>query len=339
MAKVAVLILNYNGEHHLKNFLPSIIENSEGCDIIVGDNKSTDQSLALLGTDFPEVKVIKLDDNYGYASGYNKLIDQLDHEYIALVNSDIEATSGWMNPLISILESDKQVAAVQPKMLSYTNREMFEHAGAGGGYMDQYGFPFCRGRIFNSIEDDNGQYDDTRNVFWASGACFIIRKSVFDEFGGFDDEFFAHMEEIDLCWQINNAGYCIKYCGESSVYHLGGGTLTYSSPRKTFLNFRNSWMMLLKNLNTKGRSRLLFARWWLDLVAIFYFLTLFQFKNAFAVINAHIYIWRNLRIILNKQNELSNNKYGDVKIIPSKFSLVWQYYFKGKKVYSDLVPD
>lgn len=339
MAKVAVLILNYNGEQHLKKFLPSIIENSDGCEVIIGDNNSTDQSLSLLETDFPEVKVLKLDDNYGYAGGYNKLIAQLDHEYIALVNSDIEATPGWTLPLISILESDKQVAAVQPKILSYTNRDMFEHAGAGGGYMDQYGFPFCRGRVFSSIENDNGQYDDTRNVFWTSGACFIIRKSVFDDFDGFDDEFFAHMEEIDLCWQLNNAGYTIKYCGESSVYHLGGGTLNYSSPRKTHLNFRNSWLMLLKNTPSNKHIRLLFTRWWLDIIAVFYFLILFQFKNATAVIKAHIYILRNLRIIQNKQGKSLANKYGEAKMSPSKFSLVWQYYIKGKKRYPDLIPN
>jgi GT2 family glycosyltransferase len=339
MANVAVLILNYNGEQHLKKFLPSIIKNSEGCEVIVGDNKSTDQSISLLEKEFPEIRVIELDNNYGYAGGYNKLIAQLDHEYIALVNSDIEATPGWLKPLMSILESDSQVAAVQPKILSYINRDTFEHAGAGGGYMDQYGFPFCRGRVFNSLEEDDGQYDDTCDVFWASGACFIIRKSVFDEFDGFDDDFFAHMEEIDLCWKINNGGYAVKYCGESTVYHLGGGTLSYSNPRKTYLNFRNGWMMLIKNSPSESISKLLFTRWWLDFTAVLFFLIRFQLKNAFAVIKAHIYVFQNLRIIQKKRSESLIKKYGDVKMSPSNFSLVWQYYIKGKKRYPELIPD
>jgi len=339
MARVAVLILNYNGEQHLKKFLPSLIANSLGCEVIVGDNDSTDNSLELLENDFPEIRIIKLDKNYGYAGGYNKLIEQLDNEYIALVNSDIEATQGWITPLVSILDSNTNVAAVQPKIRSYNNREKFEYAGAGGGYMDQYGYPFCRGRVFDAVEEDEGQYNDTCDVFWASGACFVIRKSVFDEFHGFDDAFFAHMEEIDLCWQINNAGYRIKYCGESIVYHLGGGTLSYANPRKTYLNFRNGWMMLMKNLPDDRRAKLLFARWWLDIAGFFFFLIRFQFKNAYAVIEAHIYIWRNLGMIQLKRSESSSDDQKEVEIKPSEFSLAWQYYIKGKKRYSELVPD
>ena len=339
MAKVAVLILNYNGEQHLKQFLPSIIANSADCDVIVGDNNSSDNSINLLENSFPEVRIIKLDENYGYAGGYNKLIDQLDHEYIVLVNSDIEATPGWVNPLISILDSEPNVAAVQPKIRSYNNRKKFEYAGAGGGYMDKYGYPYCRGRVFDSIEEDTGQYDDTCNVFWASGACFVVRKSVFDKFNGFDDGFFAHMEEIDLCWQINNAGYSIKYCSESIVYHLGGGTLDYTNPRKTYLNFRNGWMMLIKNLPDNNRAKLLFTRWWLDIASIIFFLIHFQFKNSLAVFKAHIYVWQNLGIIQSKRNKSLNNNQEKAITTPANYSLAWEYYVKGKKRYSELIPD
>jgi GT2 family glycosyltransferase len=339
MARVAVLILNYNGEQHLKKFLPSIITNSAGCEIIVGDNNSADNSLEILEKDFPDVRIIKLDKNYGYAGGYNKLIAQLDHEFIALVNSDIEATPGWIDPLVSILDSEPNVAAVQPKIRSYNNREEFEYAGAGGGFMDQYGYPFCRGRVFNTLEEDKGQYNDACRIFWASGACFIIRKSVFNEFDGFDDDFFAHMEEIDLCWRINNSGYSINYCGESTVFHLGGGTLNYTNSKKTYLNFRNGWMMLLKNLPNASRTKLLYTRWLLDIVSIFFFLIQFQFKNAYSVIKAHIYIRRNLGMIQLKRSKSINNRENEAIITPTKFSLVWQYYIKGKKRYSELIPD
>jgi GT2 family glycosyltransferase len=338
MARVAILILNFNGEDHLRRFLPSIIVNSPGCDIIVGDNCSTDNSVELLGSSFGAVKVIKLDRNYGYAEGYNQLIKHIDHEFIALVNSDVEATANWAEPLILMLKSDSKIAAVQPKILSFVDRHKFEYAGAGGGYIDRYGYPFCRGRIFKSTEEDHGQYNDSREIFWASGACFMLKKSIFEELGGFDADFFAHMEEIDLNWRMHNAGYKVMYCGESSVYHLGGGTLSYNNPKKTYLNFRNSWRMLLKNLPIKNRFSTLFIRWWLDLASIIYFLLQFQIKNLTAVIKAHFYLAGNFRKILKKrssgnQTELNN------EIAPLKFSLVWQFYIKGKKTFSNLIPE
>ena len=202
MARVAILILNFNGEEHLQRFLPSIISNSQDCDIIVGDNCSTDKSIQLLETSFKEIKVIKLDKNYGYAEGYNQLIKQVSNEFIALVNSDIEATQNWTESLVATLDSNEKIVAVQPKILSYNKRNEFEYAGAAGGYIDRYGYPFCRGRVFNSIEEDFGQYNDNREVFWASGACFMVKKSVFEKLGGFDSKFFAHMEEIDLNWRM-----------------------------------------------------------------------------------------------------------------------------------------
>ena len=339
MARIAVLILNYNGEEHLRKFLPSIISNSPNCDIIVGDNCSSDNSIQLLETSFKEIQVIKLASNYGYAEGYNQLIKQVNNEYIALVNSDIEATQNWAEGLSSILDSDERIAAVQPKILSYTKRNKFEYAGAAGGYIDRYGYPFCRGRIFSTIEEDHGQYDDTREVFWASGACFMIKKSVFDELGGFDKDFFAHMEEIDLNWRMHNVGYKVMYTGNSTVFHLGGGTLSYDNPRKTYLNYRNSWSMLLKNLPEENRAAILFRRWILDITGIFFYLFQLQLRNSLAVIQAQYYVFRNRKKINNKRSVVINSSNIDPTIAPNKFSLVWQYFFKGKRRYSDLIPD
>lgn len=339
MARVAILILNFNGEEHLQRFLPSIISNSQNCDIIVGDNGSTDNSIHLLKTSFQGVQVIKLDKNYGYAEGYNQLIKQVSNELIALVNSDIEVTNNWTDALVSILDSNEKIAAVQPKILSYNLRHQFEYAGAGGGYIDQYGYPFCRGRIFTSIEEDFGQYNDTREVFWASGACFMVKKSVFEELGGFDSDFFAHMEEIDLNWRMHNRGYKVMYCGNSTVYHLGGGTLSYDNPHKTYLNFRNSWSMLIKNLPKKNRGTILFVRWWFDFASIIFYVLRFQVTNSLAVIRAHFYIMLNINKILIKAKDSLHDAELDHSIAPKKFSLVWQYFIKKKKRFSDLIPD
>jgi len=339
MARVAILILNYNSEEHLKRFLPSIISNSQDCDIIVGDNCSTDNSIQLLETSFQEVKVIKLDKNYGYAEGYNQLIKQVGNEIIALVNSDIEATRNWTEDLVAVLDANEKIAAVQPKILSFNNQNEFEYAGAAGGYIDRYGYPFCRGRIFNTIEEDLGQYNDTREVFWASGACFMTKKSVFEELGGFDSDFFAHMEEIDLNWRMHNYGYKVMYSGNSTVYHLGGGTLSYDNPHKTYLNFRNGWSMLVKNLPKKNRVNILFIRWCLDFISIFFFLFRFQIANSVAVIRAHYYILYNFKKISNKRVEELNHVEFNPGVKPKKFSLVWQYFIRNKKLYSNLIPD
>jgi len=339
MARVAILILNYNGEEHLQRFLPSIISNSPGCDIIIGDNCSTDRSVQLLESSFQGVRVIKLDKNYGYAEGYNQLIKQVDNEYIVLVNSDVEVTKNWTESLVSTLDSSDTIAAVQPKILSYTERNKFEYAGAAGGYIDQYGYPFCRGRVFNNIEEDLGQYDDTRRIFWASGACFMVKKSVFDELGGFDGDFFAHMEEIDLNWRMYNAGYEIMYSGSSSVYHLGGGTLSYDNPHKTYLNYRNGLSMLVKNLPPENRTMVLLKRWCLDLASIIFYLLQLQIKNALAVVRAHYYVIINIKKIKSKRLEIESQRGQGPSIAPQKFSLVWQYFFKKKRLFSDLIPD
>jgi GT2 family glycosyltransferase len=339
MARVGILILNFNGEDHLQRFLPSIISNSQDCDIIVGDNCSTDNSIHLLETSFQNVQVIKLDKNYGYAEGYNKLIKQVDNEFIALVNSDVEATKGWTEGLISTLDANEKIVAVQPKILSYNQQHRFEYAGAAGGYLDRYGYPFCRGRVFTTIEEDLGQYDDTREVFWASGACFMVKKSVFEELGGFDSDFFAHMEEIDLNWRMHNSGYKVMYCGNSTVYHLGGGTLSYNNPHKTYLNFRNGWIMLVKNLPKNNSPAILFTRWLLDLASILFYVFNFQPANSFAVIRAHFYILLNIKNILIKRGDSMRQTELESSIAPKKFSLVWQYFFMKKKRFSDLVPD
>ncbi len=339
MARVAILLLNYNGAQHLQRFLPSVIAHSTGYDIIVGDNKSTDNSLALLKSNFPEVNVIALAENYGYAGGYNRLIEQIDHEYVVLLNSDVEVTPNWVEPMLATLCRHQKAVAVQPKILSVAHRQRFEYAGAGGGYLDQYGYPFCRGRIFGTLEEDHGQYDDEQEIFWASGACFMLKRAVFNETGGFDADFFAHMEEIDLCWRLQQAGYKIFYTGKSTVYHLGGGTLNYQSPHKTYLNYRNGWMMLLKNLPATGRAGTLASRWLLDLLSIIFYLVQFQAGNALAVLRAHFYLLARRRLITAKQQEVRNISGGRQPIYPLPIALVWQYFIKRKRKFSDLIPN
>ncbi len=339
MARVAILILNFNGEAHLRRFLPSIISNSQDCDIIIGDNCSTDNSIQLLEKSFQEVRIIKLEKNYGYAEGYNQLIKQVDNDIIALVNSDVEVTKNWTEDLVKILDSGDKIGAIQPKILSYNNQHQFEYAGAAGGYIDKYGYPFCRGRVFNTIEEDLGQYNDNREVFWASGACFLVKKAVFEQLGGFDGSFFAHMEEIDLNWRMHNTGFKVMYCSSSVVYHLGGGTLNYDNPHKTYLNYRNGWCMLVKNLPKKTRTGILFVRWWLDLLSIIFYASRLQFSNSFAVIRAHFYILQNFKKIAAIAADSTNNATINSSIAPRKFSLVWHYFIKKKKRFSDLIPD
>ena len=267
MSQTAVVILNYNGAALLPTYLPSVLQHSGDAEIIVADNASTDNSLAILQKDFPGVKRIVLDKNYGYCGGYNRALLQVQADYYVLLNSDIEVTPQWLSPLTQLLDSDETIAAVQPKILSYRQRDTFEHAGAGGGLIDALGYPFCRGRLFDVVEQDNGQYNDTTDVFWASGACLVIRADAFHDRGGFDEDFFAHMEEIDLCWKLNRAGLRVCYCGQSTIYHLGAGTLGYNNPRKTYLNFRNGLSLIFKHFD---RAELLYKlplRLWLDWLA------------------------------------------------------------------------
>ncbi len=330
MATAAIAILNFNGKKFIQKFLPTLIQYSN-VPIYIGDNASTDDSVEFIINNFPKIKLIELPKNYGYSKGYNLLLEQIGEDYIALINSDIEVTPNWLPPLISELDKNKLIAAVQPKIKSYTNKEHFEYAGAAGGFIDAYGYPFCRGRLFDTIEKDEGQYDDAIPVTWTSGACFLIRKSAFNKVGGFDDDFFAHMEEIDLCWRLSNEGFSIKYTPKSTVYHVGGGTLAYESPFKTYLNFRNGLYLLFKNLPKKQLYKKIPVRLLLDWISIFYFLLQGKGKHSVAIIKAQIEVVKNLKKNISKRKGRNTSKR-----ITENYSVVWKYFITGKKKYSNL---
>ena len=270
--KIAVVILNWNGKKLLRQFLPSIIQFSENAVIYVADNASTDDSIEVIKREFPTVKIIQNKDNYGFAKGYNEALQFVDEPYYALVNSDVEVTKNWLNPIYELFEKDTKIAIIQPKILDFKKKTHFEYAGAAGGFIDKYGYPFCRGRIFETLEEDKGQYNDETEIFWATGACFFIRKDVYHELKGFDADFFAHQEEIDLCWRAFNLGYKTKYTSKSVVYHVGGATLDAANPMKTYLNFRNSLYMLVKNLPIGELFLVIFMRMILDGIAALKFL-------------------------------------------------------------------
>ena len=264
MTRVKIVILNWNGRDYLKRFLPTLVSRTPGAGIVVADNGSTDDSVRFLERSYPQVELLRLDRNYGYAEGYNRALAGLNAEYFVLLNSDVEVTEGWLDPLVRTLDGDGSVAAVSPKIRSFGEPDKFEYAGAAGGFIDFLGYPFCRGRILDSIESDKGQYDDPREVFWASGACMAVRADVFRSLGGFDGDFFAHMEEIDFCWRAQLAGYAVRVEPRSCVLHVGGGTLPNNSPQKIYLNFRNNLCMLFKNLSPLSFWPVLFARMALD---------------------------------------------------------------------------
>lgn len=266
----SVIILNWNGAKHLRTYLPSVVAHTKGAELIVADNGSTDESLEVLAKEFPTVKTIVLDQNYGFAEGYNRAIAQVDSEYVVLLNSDVETPEGWLDPLLDYMESHPEVAAVQPKIRSWVHKARFEHAGAAGGYINRLGYPYCRGRVLWKVEEDHGQYDTIVNVDWTSGACMCVRTQVYKECGGLDAAFFAHMEEIDLCWRMRNKGWKLACIPQSVVYHLGGGSLNYESPRKTYLNHRNNLLMIYKN--KKHPFGVLFVRFFLDYAAAFFYL-------------------------------------------------------------------
>ena len=326
--KIAVVILNWNGQKLLEQFLPSVIQYSQEATIYVADNASTDDSISFVQTHFPTIKIIKNKGNYGYAKGYNEALQEIEEAIYALVNSDIEVTKNWLLPLISLFENEPKTSIIQPKILDYKNKEYFEYAGAGGGFIDKHGFPFCRGRIFDTIEKDHGQYNDTTEIFWASGACFFIRKEVFRVLNGFDADFFAHQEEIDLCWRAFNKGYIAKYCGSSTVYHVGGATLNTENPKKTFLNFRNSLWMMLKNVPANKLFTTLFIRLSLDGIAAIRFLKQWKFKHFVAVLEAHFYFYSSLFKFLGKRDSNQFEKYFRTK------SIIYSYFIKNIKIFS-----
>lgn len=324
---IAVVILNWNGKHHLEQFLPSVIEHSKDvARIIVVDNASTDDSINYLKNDHSDVELIILKENLGFSGGYNKAFHQINAEYCVLLNSDVEVTPNWITPVIRLMISDETIGACQPKIKSYNQKTHFEYAGAAGGYIDKYGYPFCRGRIFDTLEEDKGQYNDNTEIFWATGACLFIRKGAYFHAGELDPNFFAHMEEIDLCWRMKNKGYKIMYCGESAVFHVGGGTLHKSNPKKTFLNFRNSLLMLYKNLPKSKIGTIILSRLILDGIAGVKFLLQGNIKDTIAILKAHFDFYS----MINKYKNSGTDSY------PSKIyhnNLVVDYYLKGKKTF------
>lgn len=328
--KTAVVILNWNGKKLLQEFLPSVIENSKEATVYVADNASTDDSILFVKQTFPQVRIIQNLQNSGYAKGYNDALIGLEEELFILLNNDVETPSGWLQPLIQCFENQPNTAAAQPKILDYTQKDFFEYAGAAGGFLDKFGFPYCRGRIFDRIEKDRGQYDDEIPIFWASGACLAVRRSVFQESGGLDEDYFAHQEEIDLCWRIKNLGYDIKYIGESQVFHKGGSTLSNASPQKTFLNFRNSLFNLIKNTPGFKTWIYLFIRLMMDGLAGILFLIKLKPKHTFAILKAHISFYGKLPKMVKKRKTITK------KEKPLTFSIVYQYFILGKKFYTDL---
>jgi GT2 family glycosyltransferase len=333
MIKTAVVILNYNGGKLLPEFLPSVIQYSSGAEIYVADNASTDNSIEVLERDFPTVHRIQLEKNFGFCGGYNRALAQVTAEYYVLLNSDVQVTNGWLDPMVRLLDSDSKVAAVQPKILSYRNRNLFEYAGAAGGFIDSLGYPFCRGRIFETVEEDTHQYDDERSIFWATGACFIIRASVYKNFKGLDEDLFAHMEEIDLCWKIQRTGSKVMYTGASTVYHLGAGTLGYDSPKKVYLNFRNGLILIYKHLDGSEVYYKLALRIILDWAAAGLFLLKGKIKHASQVIKAHFHFFGSMGKSRLKRREIQQKYPSYSKESIYKGVIVFDYYLKGMKKY------
>lgn len=328
--KIAVVILNWNGSKLLRQFLPSVVKHSAEAAIYVADNASTDDSIAVLQAEFPSVKIIRNEKNYGFAKGYNEALKSVDADIFALVNSDIEVTENWLQPILHTFETEPKIAIVQPKILDYKNKSYFEYAGAAGGFIDKYGYAFCRGRLFENLEKDLGQYDDNCDIFWASGACFFIRKSVYNELNGFDDDFFAHQEEIDLCWRASNKGHRLKYIANSVVYHVGGATLQHGNPRKTYLNFRNSLLMMLKNLPFGMLFPVIFMRLVLDGIAGIQFIIHGKFTHTMAILNAHFSFYGSFSKTYKKRNGKQSSKYYKVN------SIVYNYFIKKQTIFTKL---
>ncbi|NRD23744.1 glycosyltransferase family 2 protein [Winogradskyella litoriviva] len=323
----AVVILNWNGKALLEKFLPSVLKYSQDATIYVADNASTDNSVAFVSEEFPTVKIIKNSQNGGYAKGYNDALKSVKEPLLCLLNSDIEVTENWLQPILKEFKTNKNTAIIQPKILDYKNKTHFEYAGAAGGFLDKFGYPYCRGRIFDSIEEDKGQYNNTSTIFWSSGACLFIRNVVFKELGGFDESYFAHMEEIDLCWRAFNKNYKSKYVGASTVYHVGGATLSNTNSKKTYLNFRNSLFTLVKNTDSNVFIKTI-IRMKLDAVAALRFLLQFKLQHFFAILKAHFSFYKNLRRILKQRKQLPKR--------PNYYecnSIVWSYFIKKRRTF------
>ena len=342
LPSVTVVLPTMNRRNSLQESLKSLYKMDypiEKLELIIIDNGSTDGSVEWVVRSFSSVKIITLGSNHGFAGGYNKALEQIDSTYFLLLNSDIEVTDGWLHPLVSFMDMNPNVASCQPKIRSYDRKGHFEHAGAAGCYIDKYGYPFCRGRIFHEIEKDNGQYDTPVDVFWSSGACMIVRADAWKKAGGFDASFFAHMEEIDLCWRFSKAGYRVCYVPESVIYHVGGGSLPYSSPFKTYLNFRNSLYLLYKNLPDNKLQSVLFFRKLLDGLAAFSFLAKGDFVNFWSVLKAHIDYYRNKKELRAKRKLVMQYEGNHTPSCVLNKSIVFEFYGKGRKTFDRLKMD
>ncbi len=332
MTQVAIVVLNYNGQHFLEKFLPALIRNSQPYEVIVADNASTDDSLLLMQEQFPTCRVVEIETNQGFAGGYNEALRRIEAEYYVLINSDVEVPPGWCQPLIDFLQAQADYACCQPKILSYTDKSKFEYAGAAGGFLDFLGYPFCRGRIFDHLETDNGQYNEVAEIFWCSGACMAIKAQLFHEAGGFDGDFFAHMEEIDLCWRLQLLGYKSAYIPHSAVYHVGGGTLSRNNPKKTYLNFRNCLSLILKNMPLLQLVWILPVRLTLDILAA----TVFWKSNSYAHFRAvggaiRDFLKQSARTFRKRQ---AITRLRAVRLVPR--SVVFSYFIRGRRTYNQI---
>ncbi len=335
--KVSIVILNWNGSNFLKRFLPSLVDCSkENAEIIVADNGSTDVSREVIKTLFPTVKYLQLEQNYGFAEGYNRALLKLQSDYFLLLNSDVEVTPGWLEPMLTLMESESSIGICQPKILSLNRPDEFEYAGAAGGLIDRFGYPFCRGRILQTVEKDLGQYDQSISVSWASGACMMVRSSVWHESGGFDADFWAHMEEIDLCWRAQYLGYTVYICPDSVVYHVGGGTLNYNNPLKIYLNFRNNLYLLFKNLPGKQLAVKLPIRMILDGLAAFAFLLKGEFGSFGRVFSAHLKFYGNLPRLRKKRRIIFRTRKAYTFKGTTGYSILWNYFILKRRKFSEI---
>ncbi len=331
---VAIVILNWNGKALLERFLPFVVRNSGDALVVLADNASTDGSVEFVKKQYPRIQVVVNDDNLGFAGGYNKALEAVDADLYCLLNSDVEVTPGWLDPVLALFNDKPEAGIVQPKVKDLNRRTHFEYAGAAGGFVDFFGYPFCRGRIFQSLEEDQGQYDDTREIFWATGACMFIKRDLFELLGGFDADYFAHQEEVDLCWRAHNKGYSVFYTGASEVFHLGGSTLSNMNPKKTFLNFRNSLYSITKNLPTRKALPIVLSRLILDAVAALRFLFQFKIGHAWAILRAHLSFYRHVPKMLHKrERQHFVEKYAETT------SIVWSYYVRRIRTFGILVKD
>jgi GT2 family glycosyltransferase len=335
--KVAIVILNWNGINHLRQFLPSVLSSVwPNLEIVVGDNGSTDGSVEFLKNTYPSITIIQNTENFGFTGGYNRVLAQVEADYYILLNSDVEVPPNWIAPVIALMESDPLIAVAAPKIKAYDQKNDFEHAGAAGGFIDSFGYPFCRGRIMYAVEEDKGQYEESGEVFWASGASMFIKKKYWDEVEGFDERFFAHMEEIDLCWRLKNSGYKVMYCAQSEIYHLGGGTLTTENPFKTYLNFRNNLLLLKKNLPFWKSVIVICMRYVLDFMAIVRFLSEGKRKDAWAVSRAHQYFLRHIFYRGDHASNSSLKQYNSKLTGMFHGSIVWNFFVRKQKTFTDL---